>query len=219
MAFFALCCSLCPCHSCLPAWSAPTVFSSNQHQHQQQSRAAGSKAPDCSKARSRTQSAGAAYLDLAPLAGCHQVPSGKEIDPAVPPKGGCPGTSDLLQGRNHGWACGSSGPMAAEIEMRVGIAPVSIEKLGIVAVSVYSPNGFKIQLQSACSLLLGVMICMWPRTVFSSIFFTLHRLAVFDVGEQTMAHGPTHLLCMIDSVLCSTAGYIEDCRLSSKIRG
>lgn len=170
----------------LAAASTSTTSSSS-------SRAAGSKAPDCWKARSRTQPAGAAHLDLAPLAGCHQVPSGKEIDPAVPPKGGCPGASDLLQGRDHGWACGSSGPMAAEIEMRVGIAPVSTEKMGIVAVSVYSPNGLKILLQSACSLLFRVMVCMWPRTVFSSIFFTLHRLAVFDVGEQTMAHGPTHL--------------------------
>lgn len=143
------------------------------------------------------------------------MPSGKEIDPAVPPQVGCPGASDLLQGRDHGWACDSSGPMAAENEMRVGIAPVSIEKMGIVVVSVYSPNGFKIPLQSACSLLVGVMVCMCPRTVFSSIFFTLHRLAVFDVDEETMAHGPTHLLCMIDSVLCSTAGYIKDCKLSS----
>lgn len=51
---------------------------------------------------------------------------GGKIDPAVPPNDGRPGASDLLHGRGLGGPAALVGRWLQKIEMRVGIAPVSL---------------------------------------------------------------------------------------------
>lgn len=109
----------------LPAWSASAVFSSTS------SNQPASRTPDHWKAPSRTQSAGASMpgpctpgrLSTKCRVGKRSTLQSRPEMVALGPVICCVPTT--------GWACGSSGPVAAEIDMRVGIAPVSYYCVGL----------------------------------------------------------------------------------------